>query len=77
MAQLVLFLFYIYIGIYAILCSVSLWAVCFIVNNYFTNYGGYYYFLYVPTILIVNYFLILFMSSGKKQINRTFNKEGV
>jgi len=76
MAELIMVLFYIYLGIYALSCSINLWVIYFIINNYLPNYGGYYYFLYVPIILVVNYFLMLILSRGKKQINKTF-KEGV
>jgi hypothetical protein len=77
MAELIMVLFYVYLGIYALSCSIDIGIIYLVINNYLPNYGGYYYFLYVPTILVVNYFLMLLLSRGNKQISKTFNKEGV
>jgi hypothetical protein len=65
--ELIIFLFYVYLLIYAISCIISFGIVYFVVNNYLPNYGGYFYLLYIPIILFFNYFFVTRFISQKEE----------
>ena len=64
MASLALLVTIIFLSLYLITLGIEISLLVYLINKFFVSYGGYWYFVWIPLILLCNWFFVVILLRG-------------